>query len=88
MVTINDKVWFSLHGKRHDHDIKQSNSKVEQSSFTLIALFLLKIGRCSASNLLNPTGHGGHDASPPFPKNIFDHCAQTLRRGKLKLCDI
>ena len=27
---------------------------------------------------------GGHDAPP---QNVFDHCAQTLRRKKLKLCD-
>ena len=32
---------------------KQSDYKVEQSSFTLIALFLLKIGRCRGRNWLN-----------------------------------
>ena len=32
---------------------KQSDYKVEQSSFTLIALFSLKIGRCSGRNWLN-----------------------------------
>ena len=26
---------------------------------------------------------GGHDA----PQNVFDHCAQTLRKRKLKLGD-
>ena len=26
---------------------------------------------------------GGHDG----PQNVFDHCAHTLRRRKLKLCD-
>ena len=26
---------------------------------------------------------GGHDG----PKNVFNHCAETLRRRKLKLCD-
>ena len=29
---------------------------------------------------------GGHDAPPP-KKNVFEHCAQTLRRRKLKLGD-
>ena len=33
------KAWFPLHGKRHDNDTKQSVYKVEQSSFTVIALF-------------------------------------------------
>ena len=28
-------------------------------------------------------GGGGHDA----PKNVFDHCTQTLRKRKLKLGD-
>ena len=32
---------------------KQSDYKVEQSSFTLIALFWLKIGRCRGRNWLN-----------------------------------
>ena len=32
---------------------KQSDYKVEQSSFTLIALFLLEIGRCRGRNWLN-----------------------------------
>ena len=32
---------------------KQSDYEVEQSSFTLIALFCLKIGRCRGRNWLN-----------------------------------
>ena len=32
---------------------KQSDYKVEQSSFTLIALFLLEIGRCRGRTWLN-----------------------------------
>ena len=32
---------------------KQSDYKVEQSSFTLIALFWLEIGRCRGRNWLN-----------------------------------
>ena len=32
---------------------KQSDNKVEQSSFTLIALLSLKIGRCRGRNWLN-----------------------------------
>ena len=32
---------------------KQSDCKVEQSSFTLIALFSLKVGRCRGRNWLN-----------------------------------
>ena len=32
---------------------KQSDSKVGQSSFTLIALFLLEIGRCRGRNWLS-----------------------------------
>ena len=32
---------------------KQSDYKVEHSSFTLIALFLLEIGRCRGRNWLN-----------------------------------
>ena len=32
------EAWFPLHGKCHDYDTKQSDYKVEQSSFSLIAL--------------------------------------------------
>ena len=37
---------------------------------------------CSTFQLYSSLG-GGHDA----PQNVFDHCAQTLRRRKLKLGD-
>ena len=40
----------------HYHDTKQSDYKVEQSSFTLISLFLLEIGSCRGRNWLNGTG--------------------------------
>ena len=33
----------ALHGKCHDHDTKQSDYMVEQSSFTLIAFFYSKL---------------------------------------------
>ena len=45
------KAWFPLHDKYHD--TKQSHYKVEQSTFTLIALFSLEIGRCRGRNWLN-----------------------------------
>ena len=35
---------------------------------------------CQNQALLNPIWHGGMT-----PQNVFDHCAQTLRRRKLKL---
>ena len=41
---------LTLHGKRHDTTQKQSDYMVEQSSFTLIALFWLEIGRCRGRN--------------------------------------
>ena len=37
---------------------KQSDYKVEQSSFTLIALFCLEIGRCRGRNWLNGSKNG------------------------------
>ena len=40
---------------------KQSDYKIEQPSFTLIALFSLKIGRCRGRNWLN-----GNQALPIF----------------------
>ena len=43
---------------------KQSDYKVEQSSFTLIALFLLEIGRCRGRNWLN--GNQAIGKSPNF----------------------
>ena len=47
------KAWFPLHGKCHDHDTKQSDYKVEQPSFSLIALLQLEIGRCRGRNWLD-----------------------------------
>ena len=32
-------------------------------------------------------GGGGHQGGHDGPPNVFDHCAQTLRRRKLKLGD-
>ena len=41
----------SIYSKLYDHDTKkQSDKVVEQSSFPLIALFWLKIGRCRGQN--------------------------------------
>ena len=46
------KAWFPLHDNATTTTQKQSDYKVEQSSFTLIALFWLKIGRCRGRNWL------------------------------------
>ena len=41
-----------------------------------------------AKALLNPIQRGGGEGGMvPHSKNVFDHCAQTLRRRKLKLDD-
>ena len=31
---------------------------------------------------------GGGGGGMMVPQNVFDHCAKTLRKRKLKLCDV
>ena len=59
---VNCKAWFSLQGKTTTTIQKQNNHKVEQSSFMLIALFELEIGRFRGHNSLNGKQalHGKH----------------------------
>ena len=64
---------------------KQSDYKVEQSSFTLIALFSLKIGRCRGRNWLNGNqaltiSMRGKRATGKIQRNNYHHgsCGPSL----------
>ena len=53
VVVIGFKPGLHYTGNATTTTQKQSDYKVEQSSFTLIALFWLEIGRCRGRNWLN-----------------------------------
>ena len=44
--------------------------------------------RCKTHTALTLFDMDGHDAPPPPPQNVFDYCAQTLWRRKLRLADV
>ena len=56
--------------------IKQRSTPVHSELKCLRKLF-------NPITLFDMGGGGGHDA----PQNVFDHCAETLRKRKMKLGD-
>ena len=52
-IVLPVKAWFPLYSKCHDHGTKRKRLKVQRSPFTVIALFLLEIGRCRGRDWLD-----------------------------------
>ena len=77
-----------------NHLVMLSPGTPRDATLALSQLFIINI--FSKRTDPDPLGRGKHISSLPLdsnsvwsmaPKNVFDHCAQTLRRRKLKLGD-
>ena len=45
---------------------------------------MIQVALCEQALSLYDMGGMGHDG----PQNVFDHCAQMLKKRKLKLCEL